>query len=81
MPKALLRNGQLKACLTHKRKRSYKPRVAQPKNKCAVCWLCWLADRTETLVYQSDMEDFIKFSNAFKTTIKPSFIEYEEERS
>ena len=77
--RAGMRHGQLKECLVHKRKRSYKTRVSQPTNKCPVCWACWFADRTETMLYEDDIADLIKFSNVFQTVLKPSSIEFVEE--
>jgi len=73
-----MRHGSVVECPTHKRKRAFKTSVAQPKTKCPVCWGCWLADKLETSVYQSDLEDLLRFSNAFTTVVKPSSIEYIE---
>jgi len=74
-----MRYGQLTGCLTHKRKRTFKTQVSKPTNKCLICWLCWLADRTESMLYADDIEDIIRFSNAFPGTLKPSSIEFVEE--
>lgn len=71
-------HGAIVECLAHKRKRSFKTKSSKPTNKCPVCWACWLADRLETSIYESDMEDLIAFSNAFSKTVKPSSIEFIE---
>lgn len=71
-------NGQLQGCPIHDRKRQWKSRVAKPTNKCLICWLVWLADKTDWLLYQEDIEAIIQFSNAFPKGIKPSTIEYIE---
>ena len=76
--RALLRHGSLVECGTHKRKRAFKTKVAQPTTKCPICWACWLADRLETSVYEDDFQDLIRFSNAFTTVVKPSGIEFIE---
>jgi len=76
--KATMQCGSLTGCPTHKRNRQYKSKLARPTNKCPVCWACWLGDRLETSIYESDMEDLIAFSNAFTTVVKPSSIEYVE---
>lgn len=76
--KAHLRNGSIVECPTHKRKRQWKTKVSKPTNKCPVCWACWLADRLETIIYESDLNDLLVFSNAFTKTVKPSTIEYIE---
>ena len=76
--KATTTHGAITECPTHKRKRQFKSRVSQPTTKCPVCWACWLADRLETNIYQGDLEDLLRFSNAFTTVVKPSSIEYIE---
>lgn len=65
-------------CGTHNRKRQWKTKVSQPKNKCPICWAIWLADRLETSVYEDDFHDLIRFSNAFTSVVKPSGIEFVE---
>ena len=60
--KAEIWEDRLRACLTHKRVRSYRTRVSEPKNKCVICWLCWLADRTDNTFYEDDVVDLIKFA-------------------
>lgn len=76
--KANTLHGAIIECAAHKRKRSFKTKVSQPKTKCPVCWACWLADRLETSVYKEDLDDLFKFSNAFTTVVKTSSVEYVE---
>jgi len=76
--KALMRHGALVECGTHGRKRVWKAKTAQPKNKCPICWAVWLADRMEGSIYESDFNDLIRFSNTFTSVVKPSGIEFVE---
>lgn len=76
--KANVRHGQIVECATHKRKRQWKSRVAKPTNNCPVCWMVYLSDVTDTLLYKEDIEAIIGFSNTFTKIIKPSSIEYNE---
>jgi hypothetical protein len=78
MREAIMYGGALKACGKHGKERTYKTKVSRPTNECPVCHAVWLSDRLETSLYESDIEDLIKFSNNFKTTVKPSSIDYVE---
>jgi hypothetical protein len=73
-----MRHGAIVECGTHKRKRSWKTKVSQPKTKCPLCWAVWLSDRLECSLYEDDFQDLIRFSNAFTTVVKPSGIEFIE---
>lgn len=75
--KAILKHGSLVECGVHKRKRQFRRRSSRPTNKCPICHLCWLADRLETLFYEDDIKDILKFSNTFGT-LKPIAVEYVE---
>lgn len=76
--KALMKHGAIIECGTHNRKRTFKTKSTQPKNKCPICWACWIADRMETIVTEADFIDLVKFSNAFTNMIKPSGVEFIE---
>jgi hypothetical protein len=76
--KAHTKHGAIVECPTHKRKRTFKPKSTQPKTKCPVCWACWLSDRLETMLVREDLEDILRFSNAFTAVVKPTSIEYVE---
>jgi len=78
MAVAKVRHGQLIECVTHKRKKQWKDRVPKPTNKCPVCWMVYLSDKTDALIYQEDIEAFISFSNAFPKRIQAASIEYNE---
>jgi len=75
---ANMRNGQIIECAQHKRKRAWKTRVSKPTNGCVLCWMVYLSDKNDTMLYQDDIENIIAFSNAFPKTIKPSGIEWVE---
>lgn len=77
---ANLIHGRLLECPKHKKGRAYKHKVTKPTSKCLICNLVWLADRLETSIYETDVEDIIKFSNTFQTVIKPSSIKFVETR-
>jgi len=61
MTEALLCCGALIGCGTHDKKRTFHKPV-KPRNKCEVCWLVYLADKVETVLYQDDMEALFKFA-------------------
>jgi hypothetical protein len=73
-----MRHGAIVECGTHKRKRTFRTKSTQPKQKCPICWACWLADKLETSIYEDDFQDLIRFSNAFTSVVKPSGIEFVE---
>ena len=77
--KANLRHGAIIACLTHKRKRVFKPKAPMPTNKCPACWACWLADHLETSLYEDDIEALLRFARTVPTT-RATSIEYTEEK-
>lgn len=61
---ARIMHGALIGCSTHDRGRTFKTRSTVPRNKCPTCWMVWLSDRLSTVLYDADMEDLCKFSNA-----------------
>ena len=75
----VVKHGVLVGCPTHKKRRAFKSNVAKPTNDCVVCHLLWLSDRLEASLYSDDVDDIIKFSNAFSAVIKPSSFKYIEE--
>jgi hypothetical protein len=77
--KAKLRHGALVGCITHKKRRTFKSNASRPSNDCLICHMCWLSDKMQTMLYEDDIEDLIRFSNTFKTIVKINSIEYVEE--
>ena len=71
-------HGAIIGCATHGKTRTFKPKSTVPKNKCPVCWLTWLSDRMETMLYEDDMADLCKFANKMNV-IQFTKIEFEEE--
>ncbi len=68
---ARMHHGRLEACGTHDKQRTHSKPI-RPRNRCSVCWLVYLADQLETVLYQDDMEAMMKFAG------KTDKIAYEE---
>jgi len=71
-------HGSLVECLTHKHKRTWKPKRTQPKNNCIVCWAIWFADVAEESIYEDDFANLCKVVNKF-SKVKPSSVEFIED--